>query len=133
VADFGKRIREDGQGLLEYILGAIVIGLAVLFLLTRFGGSVSKRYDCASETVASARVADGTSPVKPGCEPPPKLPAPEPPLPPSPPPPEPPPPESTAAPTPRLPCEPGFALDVQFNLCVMKLPTGCYSCHAPTF
>jgi Flp pilus assembly pilin Flp len=42
-------------------------------------------------------------------------------------------PQPTAVPTPKLPCEPGFTLDREHNLCIMKLPTGCYTCHAPSF
>lgn len=54
--------------MLEYVLIAIVIGLIVLFTITRFGGALSNRYNCASGTVDSAKLVDGESPVKPGCE-----------------------------------------------------------------
>src|SRR5262245_4513462 len=61
--------RESGQGTLEYVLAAIVIGLIVLFIVARFGGATSGRYNCASGTVDSAKVVvSGESPVKPGCD-----------------------------------------------------------------
>src|SRR6516165_4511000 len=60
--------RESGQGTLEYVLAAIVIGLIVLFIVARFGGAISGRYNCASGTVDSAKVVSGESPVKPGCD-----------------------------------------------------------------
>src|SRR6185503_12562242 len=66
--DSRQRRNERGQGLLEYVLIAIVAGLVVLFAISRLGGGVSGRYDCSSKTAASARVIDGESPVQPGCE-----------------------------------------------------------------
>ena len=54
--------------LLEYVLIAIVAGLVVLFMMSRFGGGVSRRYDCSSKTAATTQVIDGQSPVRPGCD-----------------------------------------------------------------
>jgi Flp pilus assembly pilin Flp len=63
-----RRGKERGRGLLEYVLIAIVAGLVVLFAISRLGGGVSSRYDCSSKTTETARVVEGQSPVRPGCE-----------------------------------------------------------------
>ena len=44
--DRRARNTERGQGMVEYVLMAIVVGLIALFAVSRFGGGVSRRYDC---------------------------------------------------------------------------------------
>lgn len=54
------------------------------FAVSRFGGSTSRRYDCAGKTAETAKIVEGESPVQPPCDQPP-APVPPPPLPPPPP------------------------------------------------
>jgi Flp pilus assembly pilin Flp len=56
------RSAERGQGMLEYILIAIVVGLIVIFARSRFGGGVSRRYDCSNKTLETAKVSASQSP-----------------------------------------------------------------------
>jgi len=53
--DRRTRNAERGQGIVEYVLIAIVVGLIALFAVSRFGGSTSRRYDCAGKTAATAQ------------------------------------------------------------------------------
>jgi len=76
---------ESGQGVLEYLIIVILIGLTVLFALRRFGVAAFGRYDCARGTIGTMKSVDGASPVQAGCESPPQAaaaPAPEPVVPP---------------------------------------------------
>ena len=54
--------------MLEYCLIAVVVGLVVLFAMSRFGGTVSRRYDCSDKTLETAKISDGSSRVRPGCD-----------------------------------------------------------------
>jgi hypothetical protein len=58
--------RESGQGMLEYIILVVLIGLIVLFAISRFGRNVFSRYDCARDTLGN--ITGGGSLVKPGCD-----------------------------------------------------------------
>jgi Flp pilus assembly pilin Flp len=49
---------EKGQGIMEYVLIAIVIGLIVLFTAARFGSSIRDRFTKAGETVDSTKITD---------------------------------------------------------------------------
>ena len=49
---------EKGQGIMEYVLIAIVIGLIVLFTAARFGGSIRERFTKAGDTVDSTKIED---------------------------------------------------------------------------
>jgi hypothetical protein len=53
--------RDGGQGVLEYFLIVVLIALVVLFALRRFGGTVSRRYDCARMT-AEHRMGEPRNP-----------------------------------------------------------------------
>ena len=50
---------EKGQAMMEYVLIAIVIGLIVLFIAAKFGGSISKRFTAAQTTVDSTKITAG--------------------------------------------------------------------------
>src|SRR5438874_1523664 len=59
---------EKGQGMMEYVLIAIVVGLiavvigaGILFVLSRFGGSVGGRWNEASKRVESTTSTGGGS------------------------------------------------------------------------
>lgn len=136
----GARAGGRGQGVVEYVLVALVIGLIALFAVSRFGEGTSSRYDCSSKTPGTAKISGGESPVQPGCDeqqeaaaqppPPPDPPAPE--LPPAPPfvaAPPPPPPPLVAVPT-RASCQcaanPSLASDEELrSSCV----AGCAGFH----
>ena len=62
------RNAERGQGMLEYCLVAVVVGLIVLFAMSRLGGADSRRYDCSNKTLETAKISDGQSRVRPGCD-----------------------------------------------------------------
>jgi len=84
--DRRARNAERGQGMVEYVLIAIVVGAIALFAVSRFGGSTSRRYDCAGKTANTAKIVDGESPVQPPCDQPPAPVPPPPPVPPAQPP-----------------------------------------------
>ena len=49
---------ESGQGMMEYVLIAIVVGLIVLFFAAKFGGSLTNRFGAATNTVGSTKIVD---------------------------------------------------------------------------
>ena len=49
---------QKGQGMMEYVLIAIVIGLIVLFVAAKFGGSLRSRFSAAKDTVDSTQIQD---------------------------------------------------------------------------
>lgn len=54
---FRKTLRnEKGQGMMEYALIAIVIGLIVLFIAAKFGGGLSNRFKAMTNTVGSTKI-----------------------------------------------------------------------------
>lgn len=54
-----KTIRkQDGQGMMEYVLIAIVVGLIVLFMAAKFGGTLTNRFSAAKTTVDSTKITD---------------------------------------------------------------------------
>jgi Flp pilus assembly pilin Flp len=57
---------QKGQGMMEYVLIAIVIGLIVLFVAAKFGGSLRTRFSASKDTVDSTKITDGE--VKPKAE-----------------------------------------------------------------
>jgi Flp pilus assembly pilin Flp len=64
---FTKSLRnQKGQGMMEYVLIAIVIGLIVLFVAAKFGGSLRKRFEASKTTVDSTKITDAE--VKPKAE-----------------------------------------------------------------
>lgn len=57
---FSKTLRnEKGQGMMEYVLIAIVVGLIVLFIAAKFGGSLTNRFSAAKDTVDSTKITSG--------------------------------------------------------------------------
>jgi Flp pilus assembly pilin Flp len=48
---------EKGQGMMEYALIAIVVGLIVLFIAAKFGGTLSNRFKAMSNTVGSTKIS----------------------------------------------------------------------------
>jgi Flp pilus assembly pilin Flp len=56
---------EKGQGMMEYVLIAIVVGLIVLFIAAKFGGTLTNRFKAASSTVDTTKIQSGgeASPV----------------------------------------------------------------------
>ena len=49
---------EKGQGMMEYVLIAIVVGLIVLFIAAKFGGTLTNRFSAAKSTVDSTKIVD---------------------------------------------------------------------------
>jgi Flp pilus assembly pilin Flp len=49
---------QKGQGMMEYVLIAIVVGLIVLFIAAKFGGSLTNRFSAAKDTVDSTKIVD---------------------------------------------------------------------------
>jgi hypothetical protein len=49
---------EKAQGLMEYVLIAIVVGLIVLFIAAKFGGTHTNRSTADDKTVGSTTAAD---------------------------------------------------------------------------
>ena len=57
---FSKTMRsEKGQGMMEYVLIAIVVGLIVLFIAAKFGGTLTNRFSAAKSTVDSTTITSG--------------------------------------------------------------------------
>ncbi len=52
---------EKGQGMMEYALIAIVIGLIVLFIAAKFGKGLSNRFSAMTQTVGSTKIETGGS------------------------------------------------------------------------
>src|SRR5436853_233190 len=52
---------QKGQGMMEYVLIAIVIGLIVLFVTYRFSGSLGSRFKSSRRQVDATRVDSGTN------------------------------------------------------------------------
>ena len=50
---------QKGQGMMEYVLIAIVVGLIVLFIAAKFGGTLTKRFSAAKSTVDSTKIISG--------------------------------------------------------------------------
>jgi Flp pilus assembly pilin Flp len=50
---------EKGQGMMEYVLIAIVVGLIVLFIAAKFGGTLTNRFTAAKSTVDSTKITSG--------------------------------------------------------------------------
>jgi Flp pilus assembly pilin Flp len=50
---------EKGQGMMEYVLIAIVVGLIVLFIAAKFGGALTNRFSAAKDTVDSTQITSG--------------------------------------------------------------------------
>jgi Flp pilus assembly pilin Flp len=50
---------EKGQGMMEYVLIAIVVGLIVLFIAAKFGGTLTNRFSAAKSTVDSTTITSG--------------------------------------------------------------------------
>ena len=55
----GMLRNQDGQGMMEYVLIAIVVGLIVLFIAAKFGGTLTNRFSAAKSTVDSTKIVDG--------------------------------------------------------------------------
>jgi hypothetical protein len=55
------RNAERWKGMLEYYLVAVVVGLIVLFAMSRLGGADSRRYDCSNRALETAKISDGQS------------------------------------------------------------------------
>jgi Flp pilus assembly pilin Flp len=58
-----KTLRDQkGQGMMEYALIAIVIGLIVLFIAAKFGSGLSNRFKAMTNTVGSTKIeTDGSA------------------------------------------------------------------------
>jgi Flp pilus assembly pilin Flp len=50
---------QKGQGMMEYVLIAIVVGLIVLFIAAKFGGTLTNRFSAAKGTVDSTKITAG--------------------------------------------------------------------------
>jgi Flp pilus assembly pilin Flp len=50
---------QKGQGMMEYVLIAIVVGLIVLFIAAKFGGTLTNRFSAAKSTVDSTKIVSG--------------------------------------------------------------------------
>jgi hypothetical protein len=45
--------------MMEYVLIAIVVGLIVLFIAAKFGGTLTNRFSAAKSTVDSTKITSG--------------------------------------------------------------------------